>query len=992
MRSWLRITLTVALVAGFAPQVADAAGRVATEAPAPPPSPANPNNPITDPALITAMSTATRVGADRADTVPTVSVEVVTGYSDAVRATIHSLGGAITGGVADQIVQARMPVAGVDTLALARGVTSVRAPQLVTRPPREQPLRPEVGPGFGSTVGQNVSITNASAWQAAGISGAVKVGIVDYFDFGLWNTSEEGPIPDGAHHFCLDSSTATSDPDNLCSSSHNDGINTGDGFEHGVAVSQVVKDMAPGAELYLASAGTVSDLQAAINWFAQNGVRIVTRSLGAAYDGPGNGTGPLDTVVDSAAAQGITWFNSAGNDASDGYVRVAVPANLTANGGYIDFDNSAGVDTYLRISGSDVLLDGIRWSDWNLPPDQRTGYSVEVYVPTSNPDTGHDENYNPPDLQFIGSFDPDQPSTADPLKAADEQIFPNNTYGFADGISYIRIKRQAGTPTVGAPDVLELGIAEGYIELGRSQAPYSAAKPVVDSANPELVAVGAVDPANGGGTPDAIAYYSSQGPTNDGRIKPDISAPSCVSSTIYSPGCFNGTSAASPTAAGVAALLLDAGVAQAGTPLVAAMKHFVFDRAFAGAASPPDGPDNKYGSGEILLPAPPTAPGPQTTSLYHPLEPVRILDTRNGGSPALSAQPQYGIVDLTVAGAGDVPSNATAVALNITSTDGTLPGFIQAIPFLQSTYGTSSTLNIATAGQTKANFAIVPIGNGGKISIYDVPGGNLIVDVLGYYSKTSAPTDTAGRFVPIDPVRTLDTRTSNLVPAGWSAHEPFNESVSVPTAGAVPTTGVAALVLNVTSTDAVGPGYLRAAPDGTSPLTSTVNYDTQTDAANSVIVPLGTDGGVNIYTSNRSDIVVDITGYITSAAAPAAATGRFVALPTPRAYDSRTRPEGALAAGSTRTVQLVGQSAPLPVVPVGASGISINLTTADEVGSGYLSAYPSGGSIPATSSLNFVTGQPVANGAMLKLSAGGALDFTTNQTTSVIIDVDGYFT
>ena len=63
-----------------------------------------------------------------------------------------------------------------------------------------------------------------------------------------------------------------------------------------------------------------------------------------------------------------------------------------------------------------------------------------------------------------------------------------------------------------------------------------------------------------------IAFYSSQGPTNDGRIKPDLSAPSCVGSTIYRP-CFNGTSAASPAAAGMAALLLGQGLAGPGMPL-----------------------------------------------------------------------------------------------------------------------------------------------------------------------------------------------------------------------------------------------------------------------------------------------------------------------------------------------------------------------------------------------------------------------------------------
>ena len=55
--------------------------------------------------------------------------------------------------------------------------------------------------------------------------------------------------------------------------------------------------------------------------------------------------------------------------------------------------------------------------------------------------------------------------------------------------------------------------------------PYSATQPISDSANPGVVSVGAIDPWHRAPT---LAYYSSQGPTNDGRMKPDISAPSVL--------------------------------------------------------------------------------------------------------------------------------------------------------------------------------------------------------------------------------------------------------------------------------------------------------------------------------------------------------------------------------------------------------------------------------------------------------------------------------
>jgi subtilisin family serine protease len=90
---------------------------------------------------------------------------------------------------------------------------------------------------------------------------------------------------------------------------------------------------------------------------------------------------------------------------------------------------------------------------------------------------------------------------------------------------------------------------------------------------------------------DQIAYYSSRGPTNDGRIKPDIVGPTGVSTETYGRQAFEGTSAATPHAAGVGALWIDA---TGGNPKE--LKEWM--RANARDLGPA-GEDNIYGMGAL---------------------------------------------------------------------------------------------------------------------------------------------------------------------------------------------------------------------------------------------------------------------------------------------------------------------------------------------------------------------------------------------------------
>lgn len=896
-----------------------------------------------------ALATAAAPPADS-----TTRVEII--GDDSARAEVAALGGTITAEVPGEVAQAVLPTSKVDDLQAAMGDdVTVRPVRRVNQPPGPMPTE-----GFGATVGQASTVMNAEAWQAVGINGSgVRVGIIDFFDMSRWNEAEHGTRPTVANgrRFCRDT---TGLAPSLCSGLD---FSLASADPHGVAVAEIVKDVAPGAELFIATAGSLNDMYAAIDWFAANGVRIITRSIGAAYDGAGDGTGPLAAVVDYAANRSIVWFNSAGNDAAGGYARWNTgPVSV---GQYVPF--APGVDSITLNIGGQLWLDGLRWNDWDVPSGQRNDYVIEVYSAGV--------------LQF---------TIARPTLVDDQPLIGADFFDNQPPLQTVDIKIKKTRAGARASNTMELGLANGSIPASYADVAYSAAKPVVDSGNPMLIAVGAVEGSSNWNTP---AYYSSQGPTNDERKKPDVAAPSCVLSTIYA-GCFRGTSAASPAAAGAAALLLQSGVAP-GLPLANAVRAATRDVGTAGT-------DNQTGAGVMRLPDPPVAAINSSPTTYAPLAaPTRLLDTRSGlflggGSAPVGPFAAGSVIDLDVRSSLLVPDDATAVAINLTSVNSNGNGYLQALPTRAATIGSTSTLNLSSLG-ARANFAIVPIGANGSISIYLQAGGDAVIDVYGSFVPAGGTT-ASGRFVAVQPERWVDTREPTQQPIygfGVGGPRPMSagETVIVPRLGAtaVPAAGVAALVVNVTGTNVAAPGWLRAEPVGAAGLThSTVNIVPGDSAANLAIVPVDANGAIAVSTLQPTDVVVDVIGYVTNAAAPQSGRGLFVAVSPGRLSDTReiASPYGI---GEVRLAVPVGQAPPRAAVPANASGVAVNLTVTEPAVSGWLRAWPQFGTQPPTSNVNYAAGSTVANGALIGLDAG-ALLVQMNQPGHVIIDVNGYFT
>ncbi len=119
------------------------------------------------------------------------------------------------------------------------------------------------------------------------------------------------------------------------------------------------------------------------------------------------------------------------------------------------------------------------------------------------------------------------------------------------------------------------------------------------------------------------------------------------------------------------------------------------------------------------------------------MNPTRALDTRPapfGPIGVATAAPigAKGVLDLTLGGVHGIPADATAVQLNITTINATAETFLTLYP-AGSARPNASTMN-PDVGTTQFNGAVIPLGAGGALSIYNHLGSvDVIIDVTGYF-------------------------------------------------------------------------------------------------------------------------------------------------------------------------------------------------------------------------------------------------------------------
>ncbi|HET9168525.1 MAG TPA: hypothetical protein VFN97_03780, partial [Actinospica sp.] len=245
-------------------------------------------------------------------------------------------------------------------------------------------------------------------------------------------------------------------------------------------------------------------------------------------------------------------------------------------------------------------------------------------------------------------------------------------------------------------------------------------------------------------------------------------------------------------------------------------------------------------------------------------------------------------------------------------------------------------------------------------------------------------------YTPLPPARILDTRAGTGAPkAKVAAQTSIPLTIEGADSGALPATGITAVALHVTETDATGGAFLSVYPDGEDvPSTSSLNFATGSTVSNTVIVPVGSDGAVRLYNgalTGSIDVIADVAGYYSTDS-----TGAYVPVGPTRIVDTRT--SSPMGNGSKIVVT---PSSLDSAIPSTADAYAANLTVTAPTASGVIIAYPAGSTQPSTSNLNYGKGQTVAGLSQVSAGTSGSfvvLNQETSGTVQMIVDVSGYYT
>lgn len=336
----------------------------------------------------------------------------------------------------------------------------------------------------------------------------IKIGIIDFGYQGYTNLQNQGVVPKAVSQKTFNGNTVTNT------------LTTNQGSPHGTAVAEIIYNLAPRATYYLAQVGpgnggaNEGDILSAMKWLRDQGVHIINFSGGGHY-GPKDGTDTQSRLIDTFSSEGILWVNASGNEGNE-YWR----STLTdKDSDYIvDNEDTLGIPFTINSSGHDGYF-SVTWNDW---------------IPNSTVDV---------DLFIINQH---EEIVAKKQAGRNPNTAPADTIDIPNNLPVGKYSLVLATATPNPKMNVHVHLSAQGIKLDQYTPVGSVGIPATAKS---ALAVGAWDAET-----SKLATYSSWGPTDDERLKPELAAPTNTYSMSYGYN-FQGTSASAPYASGFAALI-----------------------------------------------------------------------------------------------------------------------------------------------------------------------------------------------------------------------------------------------------------------------------------------------------------------------------------------------------------------------------------------------------------------------------------------------------
>ena len=399
---------------------------------------------------------------------------------------------------------------------------------------------------------------------------------------------------------------------------------------------------------------------------------------------------------------------------------------------------------------------------------------------------------------------------------------------------------------------------------------------------------------------------------------------------------------------------------------------------------------------------------------FVPLSPCRLVDTRTAyagprvgpfGPPFLNAGSER-TIPLLQSTTCTIPASAKAYALNLTlDTVENQTGPVDSVTIWPTGEPAPAfhTARTSTGGYI-ANATIVKAGSNGAISIRASHAVNVILDITGFFTDDAAFPGLL--YYPISPCRAVDTRGpvySALPPPYGNQRMRARENRSFRLPGSpacqIPSASAYSVQLTLAPgelTNGSSVAFITAYPSGLpQPNISTMNALQGYAVANSAIVPASTNGSIDVFAFDATNLIIDVNGYF----APDDGTGRgLMFFPVAQCRLMNTQDPAligsfggpAMLANVDRTIAVAGSRC--SGLPQNARAWALNASVVPSTSSmPFLSLWPSGTPWPNISQLNAFQGKTVANFGIVPASETGAVDIRVAGPTHVTLEVGGYF-